>query len=78
MMGEFITEEAMDEPMELGMTPMPMLRRFVDYDKPIHFLMELGTGEEGTVYHVIIEGKEYALKLESYYNNLTVPFQSNH
>lgn len=66
MIGEFITEQAMDEPMELGMTPMPMLRRFVDYDKPIHYLKELGVGEEGTVYHVIIEGREYAMKLVGY------------
>ena len=67
MVGKFITEQPMDEPMEPGMKPMPKLHRFVDYDKPIHYLEELGTGGEGMVYHVFIEGKEYALKLVSYY-----------
>ena len=71
MIGEFITEQPMDEPMEMGTKPMPMLRRFVDYDKPIRYLKQLGAGAEGTVHRVIIEGREYALKLVSHYNKLT-------
>lgn len=70
MIGKFITEQSMDEPMEFGMKPMPKLQRFVDHDKPIHYLKELGAGDEGIVYHVIIEGREYALKLVSYYSKL--------
>ena len=70
MIGKFITEQSMDEPMELGMKPMPKLHRFVDHDKPIHYLKVLGAGDEGIVYHVTIEGREYALKLVSYYSIL--------
>lgn len=76
MIGKFITEQSMDEPMEMGIKPRPKLHRFVDHDKPIHYLKELGASEEGTVYHVIIEGKEYALKLVSYYNKLTIFFRA--
>ena len=70
MIGKFITEQSMDEPMELGMKPMPKLHRFVDHDKPIHYLKVLEAGDEGIVYHVTIEGREYALKLVSYYSIL--------
>ncbi|KAK2758265.1 hypothetical protein FQN54_004110 [Arachnomyces sp. PD_36] len=53
----------------------PRLRRFVHWDKPILYLELLGTGGEGQVFRVKIEGKIYVLKIfhEWHYVGMPLP-----
>lgn len=55
-----------DDTRGLQLGPDPKLRRFVDHNKPIRYIKELGRGAESVVYLVIVNGKEYAMKLVSY------------
>lgn len=72
MIGRFITEVPMDHPGPMRVSTRPKLRRFVDYDKPIHYIKELGSGAQGVVYLVDIEGKEYAMKVVSFITGFSV------
>ncbi|KAK2807345.1 hypothetical protein FQN50_005500 [Emmonsiellopsis sp. PD_5] len=62
MVGRWLSDLSMDDPTRKP-TSKPMLRRFIHHDKPIEYLQFLGSGTEGMVYRVEIEGKEYAIKV---------------
>ncbi|KAK2799475.1 hypothetical protein FQN50_008447 [Emmonsiellopsis sp. PD_5] len=62
MIGRWLSDLPMDDPTRKS-TSKPMLRRFIHHDKPINYLEFLGSGTEGVVYRVEIEGKEYAIKV---------------
>lgn len=76
MIGRFITELPMDDPSEIRVSSKPMLRRFVNYDKPIYYIKELGSGAHGAVYLAIIDGKEYAIKVVSFIPDYCCPCYS--
>ncbi|EEP81185.1 predicted protein [Uncinocarpus reesii 1704] len=62
MIGRWLSDLPMDDPARKS-TSKPMLRRFILHTKPIKYLHLLGSGTEGVVYRVEIEGKEYAIKV---------------
>lgn len=62
LIGNVITEVPMDDPSELRISSRPKLHRFVDYDREIRYLKEIGRGAESVAFLVIVNGKEYAMK----------------
>lgn len=58
----WLSDLPMDDPSRKSWSK-PKLRRFVHWDKPIVYLELLGTGGEGEVFRVRIEGKIYVLKI---------------
>ncbi|KAK2790671.1 hypothetical protein FQN52_005427 [Onygenales sp. PD_12] len=62
MIGRWLSELPMNDPIRKP-TTKPQLRRFIHHEKPIDFLKLLGSGAEGVVYHVEIDGNEYAIKI---------------
>ncbi|KAK2757625.1 hypothetical protein FQN54_004594 [Arachnomyces sp. PD_36] len=62
MIGRWLSELPMDDPTRQR-TGRPQLRRFIHHDKPIKYRQHLGSGAEGSVYRVRIEGQVYALKI---------------
>ena len=76
MIGKFITELPMNDLGPMRVSTRPKLRRFVDHDKPIHYIKEIGSGAEGAVFLVVIEGNEYAMKVVSFISGYSCPCHS--
>ncbi|KAF7590200.1 Chitin synthase 2 [Aspergillus hancockii] len=62
MVGHFLTDLPWDDLTHKPRTT-PMLRRFVHHGKHIRYRELFGHGTKGVVYHVLVEEKQYVLKI---------------
>ncbi|KAK2762192.1 hypothetical protein FQN54_001201 [Arachnomyces sp. PD_36] len=62
MIGKWLSESSTANTISQSLSK-PMLRQFLDHDKPITYLEKIAIGTEGIIYRVEIAGYEYVLKV---------------